>query len=580
LLSLAALPVAAAAPDDPGRLEGQSAPGRLDLILLDTALTLNVALLDPSGNGALDAGETARVVVRLRNEGPGRAYGVRLRGSAEGGGDQVRAELDRTWPVLEPGEWALDELMVTGGAELQDGAVVLRVEAADRLGRAARPVELSLETRGVLPPELSLIDFGLDDDREGRSFGDADGVLEVGETVEIVAIVQNRGQGDAVDVSIAVQSPPGLFYMGKESYHLGDLGPGEYRYVEFAFAVPPTYAGPDAFALDMRLSEARGRFDREDRLPFHLDLATSTSAPVPPREMSVTAGARERPAIDRPPPLSIDVETGIPAALEPNPDAVAVVIGNAHYSKHHRDVPDVTFATRDARVVREYLTRTYGLDEGNILYYEDAGGAVFRKVFGTETVTEGRLAQLVKPGRSDVFVYYSGHGAPDLQTRQGYFVPVDAEPGDVRLNGYPLGLFYENLGALGARSITVVIDACFSGGSDGGLLVQEASPIAIRIEGPAVELPNGVVLTSSAGDQISSWYPEKRHGLFTYFFLKGVQGAADADADGLITAGEMDSYLSDGAEGVPYWARRLHEGRRQDPVVVGDAERLVRGAVR
>lgn len=584
--SLALLPAALAAcallaaPASASRLEGRSAPGELDLVLQDTTLTLNLALLDPSGNGALDAGETARVVVRLRNEGPGRAYGVRLGAAVEGGGGQVEAELDSTWKVLEAGEWALDEMIVTGGSELQDGTVVLRVEAADRLGRAAQPVELSLETRGALPPELSLIEFGLDDDREGRSFGDADGIVEVGETIEVKAIVQNRGQGPAIDVTVSVDPPADLFYMGKESYHLGDLAPGEYRYVELAFAVPSTYAGPDSFALDLTLAEARGRYDRRDRIPFRLDLATSTSAPALPREMSVRAGQRELRAIDRPPPLSVDVETDIPSAAEPNPDAVAVVIGNAHYTKHNRDVPDVFFAARDARVVREYLNTTYGLEEDNILYYEDAGGAVFRKVFGTESVPEGRLAQLVKPGRSDVFVYYSGHGAPDVETRQGYFVPVDAEPGDVRLNGYSLGLFYENLAALEARSITVVIDACFSGGSDGGTLLQAASPIALRVEGPAAELPNGVVMTSSAGDQISSWYPEKRHGLFTYFFLKGLQGSADEDGDGLITAGEMERYLSDGAEGVPYWARRLHEGRRQEPVVVGDPERVVRGAVR
>jgi hypothetical protein len=581
-LRLAALAACAlaAAPAPASALEGRSAPGELDLVLQDAALTLNLALLDPSGNGALDARETARVVVRMRNEGPGRAYGVRLGVVVEGGGGQVSAELDRTWAVLEAGEWALDEMVVTGGADLQDGAVVLRVEAVDRLGRAARPVELSLETRGVLPPELTLIDFGLDDDRVGRSFGDADGIVEVGETIEVKAIVQNRGQGPAEDVTVSIDPPAGLFYMGKESYHLGDLAPGEYRYIDLAFAVPSTYAGPDAFALDMTLAEARGRYDRRDRIPLHLDLATSTSAPPPPRQMSVRAGQRELRPIDRPPPLGVDVETNIPTAAEPNPDAVAVVIGNAHYTEHHRDVPDVFFAARDARVVREYLTTTYGLEKDNILYYEDAGGAVFRKVFGTDSVREGRLAQLVKPGRSDVFVYYSGHGAPDVETRQGYFVPVDAEPGDVRLNGYSLGLFYENLAALEARSITVVIDACFSGGSDAGMLVQAASPIAIRVEGPAAELPNGVVMTSSAGDQISSWYPEKRHGLFTYFFLKGIQGAADADADGLVTAGEMEAYLSDGAEGVPYWARRLHEGRRQDPVVVGDPDRVVRGAVK
>jgi caspase domain-containing protein len=268
-------------------------------------------------------------------------------------------------------------------------------------------------------------------------------------------------------------------------------------------------------------------------------------------------------------PLS-DVDSRIPHALTQRPDAVAVVIGNRGYSAYTPDVPDVEFALHDAAVMRRYLTSALGYLDGNVLYYEDATHATFRSVFGTRDVPQGRLAHLVKPGRSDVFVYYSGHGAPDLDTGEGYFVPVDCAPDDVRLNGYAAEILYTHLAQLGARTTTVVVDACFSGGSEGGMVITAASPVGIQVTAPAMSLPNGAVFASSAGDQISSWYPEMGHGLFTYLFLKGLQGAADGDGDRRITAGEMSAFLTDGNDGVPYWARRLHRGRKQTPRFHGD----------
>lgn len=270
-----------------------------------------------------------------------------------------------------------------------------------------------------------------------------------------------------------------------------------------------------------------------------------------------------------------DVDLDIPETGAINVDGVAVIIGNRNYAEHNADVPDVEFALRDAAVVKQYLTRMLGFQEGNILYYEDATNAVFRSLFGTRDIPDGRLAQLVKPGKSDVFVYYSGHGAPDVGAERGYFVPVDCAPGDVRLNGYSLDLFYDNLKKIEARSTTIAVDACFSGGSQEGMLIQSASPVGIRVTNPALALTEGAVFTSSSGDEISSWYPEMGHGLFTYFFLKALRGAADLDGDRRITAGELGAYVADRSEGVPYWARRLYQGRQQTPGFYGDGERVL-----
>ena len=148
---------------------------------------------------------------------------------------------------------------------------------------------------------------------------------------------------------------------------------------------------------------------------------------------------------------------------------------------------------------------------------------------------------------------------------------MDCCPNDVRLNGYPLGTFYDNMAKLSARSLTVVIDACFSGGSDNGMLINQASPLSIEIENPVAIGADRSVFTSSSGSEVSSWYEDKNHGLFTYFFLKGLRGAADANGDDRLTSGELIDYLADPTEGVPYYARSIHNGRIQTPSLYGDS---------
>jgi len=45
---------------------------------------------------------------------------------------------------------------------------------------------------------------------------------------------------------------------------------------------------------------------------------------------------------------------------------------------------------------------------------------------------------------------------------------------------------------------------------------------------------NMIIMAASSGNEISSTYNDKGHGLFTYFLLKGIKGEADANEDGKI----------------------------------------------
>jgi uncharacterized caspase-like protein len=262
--------------------------------------------------------------------------------------------------------------------------------------------------------------------------------------------------------------------------------------------------------------------------------------------------------------LNSDVDKNLPISKTQNPDAVAVVIGNQHYLK----TKPVEYAINDATSIKNYLVQVLGFREGNILFFKDATLDDFYTVFGREK-QKGMLSDQIKPNVSDVFVYYSGHGAPDLgegSESKGYIVPVGCNPNYVAQGGYSLETFYSNLERLPAKSLTVVLDACFSGED----LIQKASPMVIRTKYP--EVKKAMVLASSKESQVSNWYVAQEHGLFTYFFLKAIQKKelSDKNKDSKLTLEEIHQYISDLAEGVPYQSRKMYgSSREQNPMLIG-----------
>jgi uncharacterized caspase-like protein len=217
--------------------------------------------------------------------------------------------------------------------------------------------------------------------------------------------------------------------------------------------------------------------------------------------------------------------------------------------------------------MKNYLINVLGFKEGNILFKENATLGDFNTLFGTKENQKGRLANTIKENISDVFVFYAGHGAPGLKDNKGYFVPVECNPNYVENSGYSLDVFYQNLGQLKAKSLTIVLDACFSGAN----VFDKISPLTIKVIDPVLTMKNAVVIASSTGTEVSTWYDEKQHGMFTYFFLKAIQDKehSDKNHDGTLTYQELYEYVSDRNEGVPYQAARIH-GIEQHPTITGD----------
>ena len=513
---------------------------------------------DTDGSNRLAARERATIDIAITNEGEGDARGVTVSGRTEADISGLSATLG----TIPAGETRTVSLTASGGEELEDGEAELTLEFEEDGGFDPAPIRMTVPTAAYRPPELAIADVGVEDDR-GR------GLIEPGSVVDVTMRVVNRGGGTAERVEAEVQAGPNVFVNGREqgSYTetIGRLQPGEWADVSFeAFA----NTRAETFALSATLSEAEGTYGiDEEELNLEMEREQLTI-----RELQVEGAEPQMAEQGEVPSLAVSIEQDLPQAGEVNEDAVAVVIGNQAY---RGDAPDVTYALRDAALMRRYLTESFGFRPGNILYLENATFSEMRTVFGTES-GPGRIGDLVREGRSDVFVFYSGHGAPDPDDDAGYLVPVDGDANNLDATGYKLELLYENLARVEARSTTVVVDACFSGAAGSGdMLIAEASPIGLEVENPAAILgEDAVVVSAAGGSEIASWHSDKRYGLLTYYFLQGIRGEADLTGDGRITAGELEMYLTDTSDGLPYTARALH-GRTQTPQVWGDEDEVV-----
>ncbi|MBW2570449.1 MAG: caspase family protein [Deltaproteobacteria bacterium] len=244
------------------------------------------------------------------------------------------------------------------------------------------------------------------------------------------------------------------------------------------------------------------------------------------------------------PSIRSDVDELPPVQAKPNKNAYAIVIG---VEKYRQKLPKADFADHDARVMAEYLTKVMGYPEENIvmLINDHAARSDFEKYLGKW------LPNNVEKD-SSVFVYYSGHGAPNSKTGDAYLVPYDGDPSFIEETGYPLKRLYAKLDKLPAREIVVVLDSCFSGAGGRSVLAKGARPLVMNMDKQVLYSDRIAVLTASAGNQISSTHEEKGHGLFTYFFLKGIK-------DGNSELGTLYNYLKPQVERI---ARKMYNNEQ------------------
>lgn len=269
---------------------------------------------------------------------------------------------------------------------------------------------------------------------------------------------------------------------------------------------------------------------------------------------TVNHSAAEKPSVSTP---KSDVDDLPSTKAKPNKNSYAIVIGIENY---RQKLPKADFATADANTVTEYLSKVMGYPEENIvtLINEHASKSDFEKYF------EKWLSNNAEKD-STVFVYYSGHGAPNPKSGDAYIVPYDGDPSFIEQTGYSLKRLYENLNKLQAKEIIVALDSCFSGAGGRSVIAKGARPLVMNLQSNMALSKNMTVLSASSGDQISSTYDEKGHGLFTYFMLKGIKNEDVVMPDGSIRMNDLFDYIKPQVERI---ARKKYNNE-QTPQLIG-----------
>ena len=203
----------------------------------------------------------------------------------------------------------------------------------------------------------------------------------------------------------------------------------------------------------------------------------------------------------------------LPQAL----DDYAVVVGIEKYA----GLPPASYAERDAVAVRDHLL-ALGYPARNVMLLIGAQATKGGLSAALNSWLKNRATE-----KSTVFFYYSGHGAPDVASREAYLVPVDGQPEDLADTALPLKELYAKLGALKAKHVVVALDSCFSGAGGRSVLPKGARPLVTSVDAGAKSLGKNVVsLSASGGEQISGTLDDQGHGAFTYYLLKGLNDGA------------------------------------------------------
>lgn len=224
-----------------------------------------------------------------------------------------------------------------------------------------------------------------------------------------------------------------------------------------------------------------------------------------------------------------NVDYVIPKSGKASPFTCAIIIANENYKR----VPNVPHAINDGIIFKKYLLSTFGIPEENIEYLEDASLNDIKYAFAN-------ISQKCEAFKNQysVIVYYAGHGVPDDKSSEAYLLPIDGFGTDPS-SGLKLDDVYETLATMPAKSVIVLLDACFSGAKrDGGMLMSSRG-ITIK---PKMQVPEGklIVISATSDDQTAFPIEEQKHGLFTYTLLKKIQ-----ETEGDITWGELVDYVTE-----------------------------------
>ena len=165
-----------------------------------------------------------------------------------------------------------------------------------------------------------------------------------------------------------------------------------------------------------------------------------------------------------------------------------------------------------------------------------------------------------------MYIFFAGHGLASEDGDKTYLIPYDGAPDFLERTAISRDEIFSEIASVKPKSVTIFLDTCYSGETRGGSRLVAGRPLRIKVlEEPVPS--NFTVLTAAGGDQIARPLEEARHGLFSYFLMKGMEGGADTNNDNQITAKELYAFVKENVI--------QQSGGSQVPELQGDTERVL-----
>jgi|TARA_B100001964_G_scaffold234742_1_gene293746 glycine betaine/proline transport system substrate-binding protein len=242
---------------------------------------------------------------------------------------------------------------------------------------------------------------------------------------------------------------------------------------------------------------------------------------------------------------------------------VALIIGIEKYAQS----PKATYANLDAKYFYEYARKGFGINSKDIKLLVDDDASLVKSI----TALSKWLPSKVKNNQTNLIIFFAGHGLASSDGEELYLLLQDSDPDILSRTALSRTELFTELIKLKPKSVTMFLDTCYSGVSrDEQMLLASARPIRIVADDEG-EIPDNFTIFSATGlDQISSGLKEAKHGIFSYYLMKGLEGKADSNKDEQITNGELLAYMD-----INVSQKALELGRRQNPSLVGDPDQVL-----